>query len=71
MDNVETTLPESLLKATDVAMTLNISRAFAYKLINTGKLRSVVIGTARRVRLIDLERFIQESLEPPLEISMG
>jgi excisionase family DNA binding protein len=71
MEYVDLTLPERLLKATDVAEVLNISRAFAYKLINTGKLRSVVIGTARRVRLIDLERFIQESLEPPLEMSTG
>ena len=71
MEYVDLTLPEPLLKATDVAEVLNISRAFAYKLINTGKLRSVVIGTARRVRLIDLERFIQESLEPPLEMSTG
>ena len=70
MKNYEMTLPGPLLKATDVAGILNISRAFAYKLINTGELRSVVIGTARRVRLIDLERFIQESLEPPLELSI-
>ena len=71
MENYEMPLPEPLLKATDVAEILNISRAFAYQLINRGDLRSVVIGTARRVRPIDLETFIQASLQPPLELGMG
>ncbi len=71
MDRIEESLPERLLKATDVAEILNISRAFAYQLINRGELRSITIGTARRVRPSDLESFIQVSLSPPLDMEMG
>jgi excisionase family DNA binding protein len=53
---------ESLLKASDVAKRLNISRSFAYLLMKQGKLRTVRINGARRVRPVDLERFICSSL---------
>lgn len=55
---------EPLLKAQDVAELLNISKAFAYLLIQRGELRSVAIGAARRVRPQDLERFIEGNLTP-------
>ena len=53
---------KQLLKATEMAERLNISKAFAYKLINQGALPSVQIGSAKRVRPEDLERYIQENL---------
>lgn len=51
-----------LLKATQVAEVLNISRAFAYQLMKKGELNTVVIGAARRVRPEDLQRYIEENL---------
>lgn len=56
---------EALLKASQIAKILNISRAFAYKLMQTGAIRSVRIAGARRVRRNDLEEFIQENTDPP------
>lgn len=54
----------SLLKATQVAHILNISRAMAYQLIQRGEIRSVNIGTARRVRQEDLDKYIESHLTP-------
>ena len=51
-----------LLKATEVAEILNVSRSMAYMLMERGDLRTVVIGAARRVRPQDLETFIEKSL---------
>lgn len=53
-----------LLKATDVAEILNISRAMAYRLIQIGEIRAVRIGSARRVRMQDLHEYIQTNLTP-------
>lgn len=50
---------EHLLKPTDVATTLGVSRSFAYQLIKSGDLPSVRIGRTVRVRPQDLETFIQ------------
>ncbi len=47
-----------LLKATDVAMFLNISKSMAYRLMQTGEIPTVSIGNAKRVRPIDLHNFI-------------
>ncbi|MCH7662278.1 MAG: helix-turn-helix domain-containing protein [Chloroflexi bacterium] len=60
---LELDLIGKLLKAAEVAEFLNISRAFAYQLMNRGELRTVAIGTARRVRPEDLRRYIQENIE--------
>lgn len=51
-----------LLKATDIAEILNISRAMVYQLMQQEKIRSVHIGTARRVRVEDLQAFIKGNL---------
>ena len=51
-----------LMKATEVATVLNISRAMAYRLMQTGALRTVSIGTAKRVRRQDLLRYIETNL---------
>jgi excisionase family DNA binding protein len=56
--------PAKLLKAIEVAKILNISRAFAYQLMQRGEIRTVVIGTSRRVRPEDLTEFIAENLSP-------
>ncbi len=55
-------LPSNLLKAPEVAVILNCSKAFVYKLIDQGKLPSVQIGYAKRVRPEDLHHFIRENL---------
>ena len=60
-------MPARLLKADEVAEILNISRAFTYKQMQQGKIRSVVIGGARRIRPEDLMDFIEGCLDPPLE----
>ena len=66
MDNTTqvSILPQKLLTAVDIAKVLNISRAFAYQLMRTGKIRTVFIEGARRVRPEDLSKFIEESLYP-------
>lgn len=50
----------SLLKASDVAKILNISRPMAYRLTSTGELPSVRIGGSVRVRKEDLEKYINQ-----------
>lgn len=57
-------LPERLLTAGEIARLLNISRAFAYQLMKRGKIRTVFIEGARRVRPNDLRDFIEASLSP-------
>ena len=57
--------PETkLLRATEVAQILNVSRAFAYRLMQQGKIRTVVIAKTRRVRPSDLQAFIENCLVP-------
>jgi excisionase family DNA binding protein len=53
-----------LLRATEVAQILDISRSMAYRLIQTGEIRSVHIGMSRRVRPEDLQRYIETNLHP-------
>ena len=55
---------EQLLKATEVAEILNISRSTSYQLIRSGQIRSVHIGRARRVRPTDLSDYISKNLSP-------
>jgi predicted site-specific integrase-resolvase len=57
-------LPESLLTAVEIAGILHISRAFAYQLMQRGKIRTVCIEGARRVRPEDLRQYIQINLQP-------
>lgn len=60
----------ALLKAVDVANILNVSKSFAYQLMGQGKLRTVRINGARRVRMSDLFSFIEASLSPPPDLSV-
>ncbi|MEX1248343.1 MAG: helix-turn-helix domain-containing protein [Anaerolineales bacterium] len=59
---IQTLLPEKLLKAVQVAEILNVSRAFAYQLMQKGIIPTVKIMGTRRVRREDLIRFIQDSI---------
>jgi excisionase family DNA binding protein len=47
-----------LLKATEVANLLNISRAFVYQLMSQGELSFIKIGNAMRIHPIDLQNYI-------------
>lgn len=58
-------IESKLLRATEVAQVLNVSRAFAYRLMQQGKIRTVSIARARRVRPEDLRSFVEENLFPP------
>ena len=61
---------ESLLKVTEVAEILNISRSMSYRIIQTGEIRSVNIGSARRVRPIDLVDYINRNLSPTNQVEV-
>lgn len=58
----EASKSKQLLTALQVAVRLNISKPFAYKLMASGDLPSVKIGSARRVRPEDLEKYIEDNL---------
>jgi len=53
---------DKLLKAIEVAKILNISRAMAYRLMQTRQIPTVRIGSARRVRPADLQIYIKTNL---------
>jgi excisionase family DNA binding protein len=69
-DKTKPTLNESgrpddrarLLTADEVAYELNVSRSFAYQLMQDGSIRVVKLGRAVRVRPQDLMRFIEANL---------
>ena len=48
-----------LLTVKQAAERLALGRSMAYRLIQTGALRSVKVGGARRVLVSDLEDFVQ------------
>ena len=64
MNQIQVTqdLPTPLLKATDIAEMLNISRAFAYRLMKQGDIPTVQIGRAVRVRPSDLHSYILQNV---------
>lgn len=53
--------PIVLIKATDIAERLQISRAKAYQLLKTGEIPTVRFGGSVRVRECDLAEYIQRS----------
>ncbi len=57
-----------LLKGNDVATRLNVSKAFAYRLMATGDIPTVRLGRSVRVRPEDLEEFIEASVTERDEI---
>lgn len=68
MENILLRPNEQLLKATDIAYILNISRAMAYRLMQVGKIRTVSIGTSKRVRKKDLLKYIENNLSSMGEV---
>ena len=50
-----------LLKATEVAKILNISRSLVYRLIHTGEIPSIRINQAVRVHQDDLNSYIENN----------
>lgn len=60
-----------LLKGIDVAQILGISRSLAYRLMGQGQINSVRFGRTVRVRLEDLEIFIQRNMTNPMMQSDG
>ena len=55
---------EKLLRGNEVARLLNISRSRAYNLMQTGVIPTAHIGKSRRVRLKDLEAYIEKNIYP-------
>ena len=58
---------QKLLRADDVAEILNISRSFAYKLMSTNELSTVQIGRSKRVRISDLNIFVENNINKERE----
>ena len=61
--------PAQLLTVLEVAAVLKTSRGRTYELIASGELPSLLIGKRRRIRLRDLEAFVDaaEGIGPQLE----
>lgn len=55
----------TLLDSDEIASMLNISKSFVYKLIQQGELPVVRMGRAVRVRLEDLNAYIEKSIYFP------
>lgn len=51
-----------LLKSDEVAQILKISRAMAYKLMQRGEIPSIKIGSAVRIRVEDLEKYVEQKV---------
>ena len=51
-----------LLNAIQVAEILNVSRAMAYRLMQTNEIPTVCIRKARRVRPVDLQNYIKGNM---------
>jgi len=64
MEKYEDSILHSLLKATEVAEILSISKSMAYRLMQTREIPTVCIGTAKRVRPVDLHSYINQNLTP-------
>ena len=52
-----------LLTGREVAHKLNISKSFAFLLMQRGAIHTVRLGRLVRVRQEDLEKFIEQSIE--------
>ena len=49
-----------LLTITEASQVLAISRSKPYELLNSGNLPSVYIGRSRRIRMNDIEEFVND-----------
>ena len=59
-NNTENTVNENLLTIKDVIARLQLGHTKVTELVISGKLPSLKIGKSRRVRLVDLNTFIEE-----------
>jgi excisionase family DNA binding protein len=59
--NIEHVSENQFLTAKDVAIALNISIPFAYKLMRSNEIPTLRIGRSVRVRMEDLEEYITTS----------
>ena len=59
---------EKLLKGNEVARLLNVSRSFAYLLMQTGDIPTVRLGRSIRVRPRDLVEYIEGNLHRQTEL---
>lgn len=64
---IDTNDIKKLLKPQDVATILNVSRSFAYLLLQSGQLPAVRLGKSVRVRVEDIEAFIKANRFPVIE----
>ena len=68
MDQTYSQIPEfekmgTLLKGSDIAKLLNVSRSFAYHLMQSGELPTVRLGHSVRVRPKDLVEYIEKNVQ--------
>lgn len=59
MDDTDKTKP-LLVKPAEAARLLDCSRAFIYKLMDTGLLANLKIGNTRRIPMTEIERIAKE-----------
>ena len=57
----------NLLTAKDMSSILNVSRSFAYMLMQSGELPTVQLGRSVRVRPQDLEEFLERNTHQSTE----
>ena len=53
---------ERMMRASEVAEILSVSKAYVYILISRGELPSLRLGRVRRVRYSDLDLFITQNI---------
>lgn len=53
-----TATPQLLLTIEEAADRLRIKRSMLYQLVGTGELKSIKVGRLRRIRVRDLEAFV-------------
>jgi excisionase family DNA binding protein len=58
--SAQTVTNSLLVSVVDAARILSLSRSTVYELMYSGKLPSVKIGGSRRIRVMDLEAFVDE-----------
>jgi excisionase family DNA binding protein len=58
---------EKLLKGNEVARLLNVSRSFAYLLMQTGHIPTVRLGRSIRVRPQDLVEYIEQNIHRQMD----
>jgi excisionase family DNA binding protein len=66
-----TEVPRLLLRPTEAAQALGISRSKFYELLARREIRGIHIGTSLRVPIAELERYIAERLDREASTSNG